>query len=384
MPIALPVYELPQPDAKTVAVCVVVRAPELDAQELAAWHVLGKVLLDGTANYTLEDLFRFGGQGGVPPRVATSADFMIVSVGAPAGNAGLEVALDVAANLITKPELREESITKWAAAPREQSTWDLALMPQSVDSRQITPRLVRDLYQRAMVPERIAWAAAGKFEPATFAPMVESSVDEWSKARRSVTSTPRALRWETRSSARTTSLELRSAFPGQSAADFATNLLAAVALGAGKSSSLYRVIREQKGWSYFQQAVLWPVRSGWQARLFTLGTLTGPPLERCSEIAALLQADIAAWSDNDMARFSSIAQACLEGEFIMNPIWLTPSGSLSGSVSDDAILLALSQGSLSRPAIRAAIPALRLDLVQDAARRMAAGQPFIIQASGQR
>src|SRR5262249_17438299 len=47
-----------------------------------------------------------------------------------------------------------------------------------------------------------------------------------------------------------------------------SRLLALYAVGCGKGSSMFRICREEHGWSYRQEACLWPSHSGWQSRFF--------------------------------------------------------------------------------------------------------------------
>jgi hypothetical protein len=113
--------------------------------------------------------------------------------------------------------------------------------------------------------------------------------------------------------------------------------LAAILIGQGKSSELFRVAREAMGISYRQEAFLWPSRNGWTPRIFLTGA---DPVSRAQaeQLRERLIANASAWTDADLVRAKSCLRESLAGTGVWSPLMAAPGNSLGNGAGDLAIL----------------------------------------------
>jgi hypothetical protein len=295
--------EAPVPGSGVVVAQALFPAEGLGRRDGPALRILAAAMLRGTAEFSAPMLLRYGAQAGAPPRVEAGPDFLRVTVQAPAGEASL--AGQLLESLVVRPSLREEDLAEAARELRGAgSPWlTQALEPAMPDWDRPRPRDVREMYLRLLRPERMVLVVAGELAPGDAAAIAQRFAD-WRPPRppRPVPDPPQPPR--VRLDAPVSIAQLAGA---PIAPTDATRLLAVVALGSGKGSSLFRVLRGRLDATYFQQAVLLPMRQGWEPRL-VWARMGDVDIEAAR--AALLE-DVAAWTGAEADRAREFAAACL-------------------------------------------------------------------------
>jgi hypothetical protein len=117
-----------------------------------------------------------------------------------------------------------------------------------------------------------------------------------------------------------------------------TELLAVIALGSGKGSTMFEKLREEQGWSYRQEAVLWPTVGGFVPRfIMASGDKTpGPELAKAMKLKML--EGVQAWMDSDLARARGMAEGIMNRGFEMSPLYFNPSWPVTESLDDQVFL----------------------------------------------
>jgi hypothetical protein len=115
--------------------------------------------------------------------------------------------------------------------------------------------------------------------------------------------------------------------PAISAADpeLPSTILAMIALGSGKASTLHRVLREQLGLSYRQEAVLTPIAQGWIPQLI-YQLPEGVTAERASAVQPAIATDVAQWTEATRKRALGMAKVIFRMGVPFSPLYNEPSG----------------------------------------------------------
>jgi hypothetical protein len=107
--------------------------------------------------------------------------------------------------------------------------------------------------------------------------------------------------------------------------DLPATILAMIALGSGKASTLHRVLREDLGLSYRQEAVLTPVPQGWIPQLiFQLGPGSGG--DSLSVAKAAIANDVSSWTEANRLRALGMAKVIFRLGVPFSPLYNEPSG----------------------------------------------------------
>ena len=114
----------------------------------------------------------------------------------------------------------------------------------------------------------------------------------------------------------------------------AARLLAVFALGVGKQGALHRVLREEMGLSYLQQAVLWPTNKGWSPRLFMVRKTEDGEAKYAAIMRDALLKDIESWDEGTVLRAQAMAKAAFTRNLAGSPIWLDHEGPMAQSLAD--------------------------------------------------
>lgn len=316
-----PIATLPMPDTSVETVCVqaFVALPPMSAPYRAQLAVLADVLPQGAENYTAAQIRRYTGVVGRPLRATVAPDFLRLEATCAPGD--LPHVIGILANVLRAPSLNDEAI-QTAATARATTTptdWSIALDPLRLDFRTIRRADLLDLYEAVVRPESTFLCVGGKFEPRALAEVVASRFSGWNPRRVTARLDYERGTREWNPGVRATVLA-GPTFPLRP--DPSPPLLAAFALGSGKGSSVFRVLREGNGWSYRQEAFLWPEGEGARLRVALLSEpkASGPSPE---EVKKALLADVAAWSEATRARALGIAEAVLLRDAPFMPIQLS-------------------------------------------------------------
>ncbi|MCW5942835.1 MAG: insulinase family protein [Fimbriimonadaceae bacterium] len=316
-----PITTLPMPESGADTVCVqaFVVLPALSAPFRAQLEVLADTLPKGADNYTEAQIRRYTGIVGRPLRATVGPDYLRLEASCPPDQ--LATVLGILASVLRAPTLSNEAIedSVLARSTTTPSDWSIALDPLRLDFRAIRRSDLLDLHESIVRPESTFLCVGGKFDPKVLAEVVAGRFSGWN---------PRKVvgRFDYERETRSWNPGLRVVSlvgpPISLRAEPYAPLLAAFALGSGKGSSVFRVLREANGWSYRQEAFLWPDREGVRLRTVILSEAraVSPSPE---EAKKALIADVAGWGEATRARALGIAEAVLLRDAPYLPIRLS-------------------------------------------------------------
>lgn len=228
---------------------------------------------------------------GRPIRVEMTAIGARISVAAD----DLTDAMKVVTSMIVHPPFEPDDLAATAdrlmRRPRE--GWSRANDPLTHGYRALKSHQARLLYERVFHPERMVFAIGGKFTTSDALRLWDAKADGWSGSRpiegyfdiTPIASEPTPGLY-TRDLAQVRSSNL--AHPESSAA----RILAAFAIGAGKDSTIFRVIREKLSLAYRAELAFVAQPNGVTPRLVFASTQT---VEMSAVIAALRE-DVQSWN----------------------------------------------------------------------------------------
>ncbi len=303
------------PQRETVAFAAFAPLPkefgERDRQKLA---VVVRVLSDGTQEYSRRTVFRVTDGGTVQASLLPNG--VIVRFSVPKANLSNGVAL--MEGLLRRPTLVQESldVALRRLQRREPDYWTAALRPGGNSLKTLRPGEARAVLLRVFSPARTVVSAVGGFAEGEARSRWKALTADWKPLPEprypdiSVAPEPKE------SATGVTTVELRGA--PFSAADPAlpARWLAMVALGVGKGSSLFRDVRQVEGWSYRQEAVLWPDRGGLVPRLVVVTTPEAGEASRAEGLRATLRKSIDGWTEEDRLRALGAVRLNL------GPLWI--------------------------------------------------------------
>jgi predicted Zn-dependent peptidase len=128
--------------------------------------------------------------------------------------------------------------------------------------------------------------------------------------------------------------EIRSPAVAGSDPKFPAVILSTFAMGVGKDSSLFRVVREKLRISYRQEAILWPSPTGFELRLLIARSDPSFNPELGSSVKAELEADVDKWTDATRDRAIGMARGSYQFKTGPNPMYLSVRAPLSSSLED--------------------------------------------------
>lgn len=295
--------------------------PGLSARELGVWQLRCLGLLNSNANFIREDVFAFTSQAGIAPRVFWTNQWVRIQIVAPKG--GESAAARMLEAMLGAPDWSEERLFEARSALASPLSDDgLAMVLGLRGDTALPAEVARRLNDRVWRPERFYIAAT----PGALRALSDR-FREWRPARVPADNRPSAsatFRGPERSQSR-----LLTGPPLKPTTREAPRLLAMLALGGGKTALLHQVLREQKGWSYRQEAFLLPEAEGWRPHVLILGS------EPLPENAALMEAlSEATLTTQDLERLRNLAESALAGRNPLSPFWLSLDGPFSGSWLD--------------------------------------------------
>lgn len=337
------IAEVPEPGSDRVVVEALVPAlPNMDEREQAAWSVIGDALYDGTAEFSRDRLLQYGAQSGEGVLIETWPSFIKIRVVEP--KEGLRVGALIVESLLLRGSLTNEAITASCGrlARRTDSAWGGALLDLVPPYKSVTFDQVRNVYQQAFRVDRIAVVVGGAIEPG------EGTKEIADRLSKPIPLPPRRSRFDRLPQPRAshtdpvTTFEWRGAPFALASPDGPAKVLAVTALGVGKESSMFRILREKLGWSYRQEALLWPEPAGWTPRALFARTSDLAKPEDMATARDALDKDIDAWDETTLARANAVLAASLDGTGRWGPFWTSLSGPYSASLNDSCTWAGLS------------------------------------------
>lgn len=317
------------PTAKSVLIETAVVFPYLSPRDRAVEEVLAACLMQGTSDYTKEDLRGATVYAGEPLKCVATADCLRITVGV--RKADWKTGLRIVHSLLTNPLLSDEAIenAKDTLPFVNRSPWRSALDPVILKYDQVRKRDVIDFIARNLVPEATSIVISGPFNPGDPRTFWFDEVSGWTNShltqfppdRRSdrITRRPELpvsiLRWDG------PELPLKGGI--------AVPMLAAFALGAGKESAAFRVLREKERLSYRQEAMLAPFGEGVRLQLVAAFRPQTDESGLADRVKADMLEDIGRWNEDTRLRALALAKAAFERGAMPVPFALTPEGVLN-------------------------------------------------------
>lgn len=324
------------PNATDVAIAAFAPLPkefgEKDRQRLA---VAVRVLVDGSQDYSRRRVFDL--TEGRTVEAALLPDGVVVRFVVPREN--LRSGLTLMDGLLRRPTVEAGSLDRALRRiqRREAGYWAAALRPLRNDLKTLKPDEARALLSRIFNPARTVVAAAGGFAPG-------EAKDRWAKSAADWRALPEP-RYPDNSTtpepkdnpSGITTVELRGAPIAANDPALPARWLALTALGVGKGAALFRDVRQVEGWSYRQEAILWPDPKGLLPRIVAASIPAEGEADRADALRASLRKAVAAWTEADRERALGVASLSLERGLPLGPLWLAE-GPVGGSLADRAIL----------------------------------------------
>jgi len=320
------IIESVDPQAGRAVIQAVIKLPEMSPREWGALHVIREALVDGTKGYTGTDIMRYVTAVGDPVKVSLASDHVRIGFSMPPAN--LSIASDVLEELLDKAYLQTEKVQTLAEELpfRRTGYWEASFTSWRPDFSKLRHDEVLRVYRRVFQPSRTTIAITGSFAKGTAEKIF----------------TDRFASWNPEDPGRRRILEgaepKRQTPPGPTVTHLSAEMdrplpdifLCAYALGYGKGSSAFRVVREELRHSYRQEAFISPHPSGW--RLSLVFPHSGA-IDR-SKVIPALKKDIEAWDDATLARAKGMMAGTFDLSFGGLPIMLNPAGVIGTNLDD--------------------------------------------------
>ncbi|HTQ11635.1 MAG TPA: insulinase family protein [Fimbriimonadaceae bacterium] len=336
---ANPVTDVIAPGAKVVAVDAIVRLPALGAREYAAAKVMAETMADEVDGYSQGDMRDMGARAGESLKITLMPDHIRIEFGALPAEA--DTAISYVGHILKNSRFPEDSIAKAEAEIpfRKKSLWATAIQPVKFDFRRVRREDVLDMYHRICRPENVWLCVGGPIDARDAENAWSAVLADWTVTKPPrLPANPTPLGEASDVPGRETMVELRgSSFPGNDPA-MPTKLLALIGLGCGKGAAMFQTLRETEGWSYRQEAFLWPTPEGFEPRLIMASGDKTAPDDLAKGMRDQLILAVKNWDASDLARAEGMAQGIFERGFAMSPLYFNSSWPISGSLEDETFL----------------------------------------------
>lgn len=362
----VPVVEMPVRDSNVIVLQAWFRTPSADRAEIAGLRVLGETMLRGTAQYTEKQFAETATQAGIAPDSIVGDGWIRLQIAVPKGE--LDLGVGLLESVVTAPSLESRTIQAVTKRLRSnsRSLWQFVIDPLIIDYSTISVNEVRSIYTKFIRPENAQFAvggAVGGAHPAK--PKLDDRFKFW-KAKTVVSRIPMPPAEVVKRIPTKASLIQLISSPifHTSRADYA-KLVAASAMGVGKSSTVYRILREELGLTYLQRLILVPTAKGYLPKIVfaTAGKLTQN--EDLFQTKEKLSKDIESWSDLSLEIAKSMLLQSIDGTNPATPFWFSDAEPLGEDVASqlafDAYAALIDQSGLFRAAMKAGIAKVDLE-----------------------
>jgi hypothetical protein len=334
------IIEVPEPGVGYVSIAAVFKLPQLESLGRASADVLAQVVTNDNDKYSkqeMRDLCIPGGQ----PKCYAMPDHMTIELSVLPADTGAGMRMLAAMVSSARMDVGVMNSYLLSEPYRHRSVWPLALDGQDRAWDRLRATDISNLYHWVFRPDNITVAIGGDVREGQAQAEWDDVSKNWKRQvtaplRQSVPFKDFPLSFPSHV------LELRGPefMPDDKA--MPAKLLALMALGSGKSSSLFQDIREKKAWSYRQEAVLWPTHDGFVPRWLIQIRPLAPDAETklITDIRVALLSDISGWDDSVLQRAQGYGSALAKNGADFSPFYFRPSGPLGMSVEDRTLLAA--------------------------------------------
>ncbi|HVT13831.1 MAG TPA: insulinase family protein [Fimbriimonadaceae bacterium] len=334
-----PVTEVVDSRASFVSVQAVVKLPHLSAYEREEAQLMAETMTDQVEGYSRVEMRNLAGRAGDSVRVMLMPDELRIQMGVLPVD--MKSAIGYIDQVLRNAEFPEDSIKKAIGEIpyRRKSLWSWALQPAKVDFRGVHRADIVDLYHKICRPENVWLAVGGSVKPGEADQYWTDKNADWKVGRPPTPSLDRTPAAEITSlPGREATVELRGKEIVGNDPSMPTQLLAIIALGSGKGSAMFQVLREAQGWSYRQEAVLWPTEAGFVPRLIMASGDKTPPAELAKSMKQQLIDAVNAWTDADLNRARGMAEGILTRGLEMSPLYFNPGWPIETNLHDQTFL----------------------------------------------
>jgi hypothetical protein len=330
------VLEIPNPEAERVTVHAYLWRGERYEKEDAAWRVICKTIGDTSLTFSSSDVDFFARQNRYRPRVVGSPDFLRVEVEANPDR--VREAVIMAASLVAQPNWRsnswetEQNLLKGQAV----EVWRDALWAPADHRYTMSGEEIGDVFARILERSGVRLVVSGPIEVGAAQAQLGKEAATWD-----VPISTRISRFSDKvknresqnspvSTFELTGLPIRVGEQGSAPA-----FLAAIALGVGKGSSMWQVLREREGLAYRLDGVLWPTKEGFVPRFLLLRKTEEAEIKYLASMKNGLKSDAETFDDVDLRRAKMMARQVLLSPSPFGSIYTDAEAVLYGEASDD-------------------------------------------------
>ena len=313
-------YEFPNPAAEAVAIQAIVPIPVLDLSRRTALEICLRTACIRTLNYGYRDIgaITLNGSG-----VLGELGVDHIRIGFQVAPSDLSRGLSLMRSVLCSPSFMQDSLTKTTNEFRlaEDSPWLSAIFSTSRNPVMVTSESALSLWRGLVNLNTVRIGVGGKLTPGSAQSAWEAQPDAWPVAPRGW-EPPRFPGFAVKSSHRVPHIPGESVQIGTGTVisgdpkEIALAMVCVSVLGCGKESLLWRISREQLGFSYRQEAFLAPNFQGW-VPIVAVGTDQKFVL---SELKSALQSSIDGLTPADLDRARGIIKANLLEGMPIGPI----------------------------------------------------------------
>jgi hypothetical protein len=338
---AITVVRLPEPSAANVTCQALVRLPKLSDVERICIKVAWPTILEGSDEYSSFALRRYLQQAGKPIVAHVMSDHLLLRVTFPKNQ--FNTAASMLESLIRRPLLNAEDLEKALVTVRtpRKDAWAAAIEPESW--REVKPSRdeILSVYRKIVRPENLVLAFGGDFQPEQVQAAL-SRFSDWAPKPETSYVRPWAATFSPLMKSPTSVATVELTGPEISASDpsLPVRLLETATLAMGSGSALYKVAREQHGWSYVQEGFLYPTQGGVRLRILLEHGGTEEVLSLIDPLRSDLENEVKAWTQADRARGLTLLKSWLLDGLGFSPIWLLPEGKVVQSEDEKTHLAA--------------------------------------------
>lgn len=306
-----------------ITVEALMRTPKTGPLERAELAVIADALLADTEEYGHRQLINLTVATGDTVRDDLYPDCLRVRFSVAEADAASVVPM--LANIVHGSELQVDDVQASidSLGQRRRNYWASALEPEVLNYSRAKLEDIQMLYKYLGRPENLVITFA------TTTSIASDLLTQWTAAASGWDSKPVRLYppdstppkpiYHRRG--KLTTVLLRGKAINPAAPDFATNLMAIFALGAGKESAVWKALREGLGWSYRQEAILRNSPDGLEPDVEVVTEHSGSDVERSQQVRPALLKIVTAWTEGDKNHAIAAAEALFDRGVGLDPLY---------------------------------------------------------------
>lgn len=311
--------EIPAPNAPDCEVEVIAPLPkDFDAKDRGTALALARTVLVSLDNYTPGQIR--GLTAGRPCECVVMPDCLRIHIETPGQD--WRIGLSIAHAAIQDSLFPDDDVKSAIESLPffKPSYWRYALSSEATSFQGLSKPKLLKFYRQVFRPDHLFVSVRGPFlEGQAFQKWNSYYPDEW-KAPIGERLRPAPEERYASNTGPVTVSELRGPSFSGTAPGLTAKILALYALGAGKDSSVFRIVREKLRLSYRQEALLWPTLEGFEMRIVSVFRPREDEGELPDRVRGELYADCDHWTEATRLHALSMAEASLTRQFVLSPL----------------------------------------------------------------